>query len=255
MVELHGRLSGLKGSLSVKHTRGTTGRSAWALEDDAPTVYGMVESFVRALCAGEFASLADALEHDVGNRIAQEIDSLPRGPVHGTFYRARTIGRTVKLGRADFGPPPDGLQPPGRYTGSSREASVLYLSKDRATCAAEVPIAEGDNLYVQRFALDLPDAIGLSLPIDLAALAPFLNCLMLHSEVPPMEDSPVAHFQNPYAASHFVSSLCHHRGIAAVEFPSVRAGAASSGTNLVVFPPFAVLAGRQTDGAPVLWQA
>lgn len=246
----------VSGSLSARLIRSTTGRSSQVLQDDEPTLYGAVEKFARRLCDLEDWSVEDLLEREeIVVRLMEEIRSVRQIGLTGHYFR----GRTFDPGGPDpashqFGPPPSGTQPVGRYN-QDGVASVLYLSSSEEACAAELTASSEMPLYIQAFDINAEDVGVVRLEPDLQPQAPTLHDMLMVSEVVPQPDSDIRNFQNPYRMTHLIRALCETAEIGAIEFPSIRAGSPSgtNAVNLVVLAPHIDGVLADAVGQPFVW--
>jgi hypothetical protein len=136
-----------------------------------------------------------------------------------------------------IGPPDE--QRENRYNQPGQRA--LYLAKTVATVVDETAGRDGEDIFVQEFALDLGAARALLLEQDMRKSFPHLYCLLLFAEKLPLDAEQIApassSFRYPYRVGQFIRSVCDSQGVLAVQYPSVRGGykQSSDALNVALF--------------------
>lgn len=249
----------LKGELTLKVIRGTTGRSGFHLIADAPTAHVAVQAFVLEICAFEalpkWPEILDS--NPVAGAIGRDVSQATSMGLTGSYWRARTFSKGIaEPSPTEFGAPPAGSQPEGRYNpGGSR---VLYLANDPSTAAAECSGCDGSReVWVQEFVISLTGCRAIRLDLDLEEQHAHLHYLLLDSEYLPGIATDFPNVRNPYRPTHFLTFLCERSGISAVEYPSIRRGIGGTQgtTNLVVLGEAVGLVEQMTVGQPLRLRA
>jgi hypothetical protein len=133
----------------------------------------------------------------------------------------------------------------------------LYLAREAATAGRECSgQTDACDVWVQEFAIDLPDQRAIHLELDMERTAPYLHYLLLDSEYLPDVTAEFANVRNPYRATHLLTYLCERLEITAVEYPSVRgvSGSGANSVNLVVMGDPVSIAQRMQVGLPVQFE-
>jgi RES domain-containing protein len=254
----------VKGTLSVKVTRGRTGREGFNLINDRPTAHPDVQRFAMELCGGIETPRKRWLRpswwrwwwlrRSIARLIREQIEAAASTGITGTFYRGRLFAPELTQPRsADLGLPPADRQGVGRYNESG--SRVLYLARSPTVALAELErSACKPLLFIQEFQLSLSSGKVLRLCDDLEVRFPHLHYLLLDSEYIPEENPYVP---DPYRATHFIAAVCRSLGISGVEYPSIRGGYTHdrNAINLVLFDKAAEDACRMMVGEPALYEA
>ncbi len=246
------------GSLTARIIRGATGRSGFHLRDDAPTEHVAVQKFVLSICGTQDCPDWEALHRSnlVARQITAEVRRVARAGLASRFWRARAFSKgSSPVGAGDFGAPPPGGQVEGRY--NPYGARVLYLAGDARTAALECSGRnDSSEVWVQEFAIDLPNHRAVRLELNLETSCPHLHYLLLDSEYLPDATAEFPNVRNPYRATHFLAHLCERFEIAAVEYPSVRGDSRgrADAVNLVVLGDAVSEAEQMTVGLPWLFE-
>jgi hypothetical protein len=150
--------------------------------------------------------------------------------------------------------PPVNKQKVGRYNQSGNH--VLYLSRTAKTTAAECPpIVDRPVLFIQKFALKLPDLRMVSLELDLESKHPFLHYVLLDSEYVPEEPHEFPNVRYPYRATHFLAHLANINNVSGIEYPSVRGDFQNNpnAINFVMLNQSVIMAESMTEGVPFIF--
>jgi len=222
---------------------------------DQRTAFRNVELFAQRLAHADGWNLDSLLTTDeVAGQLRDELQLVRCAGIRLRHFRARIFEPGSQPGQDEFGPPPDGLQAPGRYSTGGGE-SVVYLGRTASVCAAEIDRVAGKHVFVQEFDVELPEVGVVFLDTSLERAAPALHHLLLATGVLPQPASGIALFIDPYSATQFLGALCLSMGIHAIEYPSIRGRYRDNPdhVNLVVLPPYAKAACGRPVGLPKQW--
>lgn len=229
-----------RGSLSISVISGTTGRRYPFLRDDEPTECYQVQEFALALCQSREPQDWTAIfsDYPAARILDAQIRQAAKLGLQEIYYRGIAFPEAAVPESSDFGPP--NVQEENRYNEAGQRA--LYLAKTLATVVEETSPPEGQDLFVQKFALAFADVKVLVLDEDMETTFPHLHCLLLYAERIPLEaeqleQSPSSPFPQPYKVGHFIRHVCDSHSIVAVQYPSVRGGykARADAVNLALF--------------------
>lgn len=241
----------MKGSLTTRKTTKRTGRGGYHTVNDFPTANSSVQSFVTEICSSPDSQswFWTLISRPLAWKLYFQLESASRDGLKGSYFRARRFPEDkIRPAVSELGPPPLSKQGEGRYT--CKNEVVLYLSRNSETAVLEIGLDESKpRIFVQQFELSFPDAKVLVLNRDLEETNPHLHYLLLNCEYLPGDSLSI---HNPYRATQFLSYLCRLRGIAAIEYPSVRGGFGTNrdAVNLVIFGNAVGEAEKMTVGNP-----
>lgn len=246
----------MRGNLSIRVARASTGREGMHLVDSVPTAHGEVQALVLQMCGTEVLDWRELLRTNaLAARIRDQFQVAATGGFHGTFYRSRpfAVGHSPQSS-TDLEAPRAGSQLPERYNEDGQR--VLYLASSAMVAAIECrTTSDKPRVFIQRFDLDLSHRRIVRLALEMEDRFPHLHYLMLDSEYLPTQAHEFSNVRNPYRATHFVAFLCGLADVSAIEYPSIRAGAQGdrSGFNVAVFGEAVEEAHAQMTGMPQEW--
>jgi hypothetical protein len=241
----------MQGSLTIKVTRGTTGRSGYHQKNDKPTSNYEVQEFVKKLCNSKIKPIWPfvLIKSLLAWKLLLQIRLASKIGLKGQYFRSRTFSRKDEEPSSNcMGAPPIEKQGNGRYTEGS--GVVLYLSKTPEIAATESsPSEDEQRIFIQEFCLNITKLRVLYLTSNLEDKYPLIHYLLLNSEFIINETSGL---ENPYRATQFISFLCRLCGVNAVEYPIVKGNFKTkpNAINLVIFNRYVSEATSMMNGNP-----
>lgn len=168
----------MRGDLSIRVTRASTGREGMHLVDSVPTAHHEVQALVLEVCGTEVLDWRELLRtNPLAATIREQFQAAASGGIHGRFYRSRSfaVGDSPQCS-TDLEAPPSGTQQPGRYNEDGRR--VLYLASSPKVAAVECRTTpDKPRVFIQRFDLDLSLRRIVRLEVDMEERFPHLHYL------------------------------------------------------------------------------
>lgn len=223
--------------------RSSTGREVKVLDTQRRVAYDEAQRFIHRVCGACWPPTQDELaEYDVARQAQREAEGLIRTDHRARYYRAR---KNLTLSQVANPKEFLALRPgskAGRYNPGGEV--YLYLAQTPHVARAEIRATDEDMVHVQAFDVDLRDQRVLVLPASADQECPALNALLFLAEEHAAPDESV------YKPSQVVRLLLDELNLAAIQYPSVRAGlqGLEPGKNLLVVGPAVDVVEGQTTG-------
>jgi hypothetical protein len=243
----------MSAQMSAEAQSGATGRKVTAVDTTRPDLneaFNLVQRFVSALrnvAASQDLDIPDS-HRDIAETIRAEFGAAVTRGLERNYVRARWLLPNEVCPEQFLRPSQDRVRI-GRYNANGDR--VLYLCRDSRTALAEITgsrPSEEHRCYVQKFAVRLPETNVVLLSPQMEKVSPALNRFLFMSETLPKDGNEAFVYRPTHLLRHWAETF----GVAAVEYPSVRAGFpnAENAANLVVFGPTAQLVEEMMVGDP-----